>query len=265
MENDVLSQEQSDLSFAEDLFAEEDTPIESVEETEPQVSEEPTEPTPEVTEPFLTIRYNKEDVGLSRDEAIELAEKGKNYDKLYGRYNDLNDELSKLARMNDMSVEDYISSLNDTQFRFEVNREMQALMERFPDASEEVLTELAQRNAEARLNTQLSNFNQEKEEQADAQTLEIRRQLGIFREEYPNLEPDKLDRGVYDLVKRGYTLLEAYNKWARQEAERNRPAEEAKAKTAKLNEDNMKKSLGNISSVESDDSEDAFFEGLNSI
>ena len=55
-----------------------------VEDTE-EVSE-PTEAKAEETtevkadEPFLTIRYNKEDKGLTREDAITYAQKGMNYD-----------------------------------------------------------------------------------------------------------------------------------------------------------------------------------------
>ena len=36
-------------------------------------------------QPFLTVRYNKQDKPLSREEAATYAQKGMNYDKLAGR------------------------------------------------------------------------------------------------------------------------------------------------------------------------------------
>jgi hypothetical protein len=45
-------------------------------------------------EPFMTIRYNKEDKPLTRDEAAVYAQKGMNYDKLSERLKDLSARLS---------------------------------------------------------------------------------------------------------------------------------------------------------------------------
>ena len=93
------------------LFDDVDMPVEDVEEAEP--TEVETEVEPEVpVEPFLKIKYDKEEIGLTQEEAKELAEKGKNYDRLRDRYNSLNDPIEKLARMYDMDVPTFINSLN---------------------------------------------------------------------------------------------------------------------------------------------------------
>ncbi|MGE5495096.1 MAG: hypothetical protein ACM3S4_07355 [Burkholderiales bacterium] len=46
-------------------------------------------------EPFLTVRYNKEQKPLSYQEAIEYAQKGMNYDKLQGRLKEMAEKLSE--------------------------------------------------------------------------------------------------------------------------------------------------------------------------
>ena len=42
----------------------------------------------EIAEPFLTVKYNKQEKNLSRDEAREYAQKGMNYDKVSKRLNE---------------------------------------------------------------------------------------------------------------------------------------------------------------------------------
>lgn len=243
----------------EGLFDEfvEDTPIEDTVEAEPTETETvETETAPVPTEPFLKIKYDKEEIGLSQDEARELAQKGKNYDRLFDRYNSLNEPIEKLARMYDMDVPSFIKSLNDTQMKFEVNNELQTLKEMYPTAGDDVLQELASRRVEERLGAREKEAEVTKQKEVDAQEREVKRQLDLFRSEYPNLEPDKLDPKVYEYVRNGYTLLEAFNKWMRSEEAKNKPVEDSKAKARQMNEENKSKSLGstqNVGAVESDD------------
>lgn len=242
----------------------EDMPIEDeVEEMtdETETPDESVEQAPE--EPFLRIKYDKEELGLTREEAIDLAEKGKNYDRLRDRYNALNEPLEQLARLYDMDVPSFLNSLSESQTRFEVSKELQSLREMYPNADEEVLTELATKRVGDRTSLQERRYAEEQTKAQDAQEAEIKRQLGLFRQEYPNLEPDKLDREVYDYVKQGYTLLEAYNKWARGVEAKNKPAMESKLRAEQLNESNRAKSLGNTTNAGSMDIDD-FLAGWNS-
>lgn len=273
MEENNTSLNQDQVTTEEDGFFDDftDSDVDTTpgaEESTQETTEETNEATPTTTEevvdnqPFLTIRYDKEDVPLTREEAISFAQKGKNYDRLYERYDQINGELTRLAQMNGMDVETYMNSLNDTQYRYEVNKELRSLQEKYPETSEEVLNELATERVNARLNNLATEQQNQQQEQADAQTLEIRRQLQLFKEQYPNLEPDKLDMGVYDLVKKGYTLLEAYGIWARLESQKNKPNEDAKAKIDKLNQTNKAKSYGNMVNA-SDNATDDFMQGWN--
>jgi hypothetical protein len=46
-------------------------------------------------EPFMTVRYNKEERPLSKEEAVAYAQKGMNYDKLQGRMKEMAGKLSE--------------------------------------------------------------------------------------------------------------------------------------------------------------------------
>lgn len=269
-ENQVLDQEQ-DVTVGdntdEDLFSDVEETTETtedektVEETgvdSKQSEDEGTVSSTEETKPFaLHVKYNGEEKDLGEDEARTLAQKGMNYDKVY-------EPLQKLARLNGMEVGEYLNKLSDTQTEYEVNKELSELKEKYPDTPEEVLNELAQKRVMENLNLQFQRMADEDKGKDDALEAEIMRQVGLFQKEYPTLDVNKLDKGVYEYVKEGYSLLEAYNKWNRVQEEKNRPIIEAKEKVDKLNEENKRKSLGNTTNAGSDEPND-FFSGLDSM
>ena len=264
--NEALNQEQTTAveDDGSDFFF--DAPEETTEETsEPaevedvETVEETSEPVEPTEKPFsLKVRFNQEDRELTENEARELAQKGMNYDRIY-------EPLERLARLNNMQVGEFLNSLNDIQFEAEVSKEMDALSQKYPDTSEEVLRQLAEKTVNETINRKDTEFTASRQEQANAQSDEIHRQVEMFRQEYPNVDTEHIDKAVFDYVRQGYTLLEAYHKWERKEAERNRPVEEQKAKISRMNEANKVKSIGNTTNAEEASGEDAFFDGLNSI
>ena len=217
-------------------------------------------------EPFLNIRYNKEDIGLSKEEAIELAQKGKNYDRVNERYTALNSKLERLARLNGNSIDEYLEKLNEAQIVMEEDAEYESLSEKYPNTDEEVLRMLAHQNVANAMGVRENEYNAQLKEQSDAQEAEIQRQVENFKREYPDVTPENMPQEVIDDINSGnYTLLEAYNKWAIREMRKDQPAIEAKQKAEKLNEENKKKSLGSTTNASGIEATDDFFSGLNSI
>lgn len=222
----------------ENLFEDEENTNES---SEGEVKEE------EVPKSFLKVKYNGEDQDLNEDDARMYAQKGMNYDKIY-------EPLEKLARANNMQVGEYLNQLNATQHEFEVSKEVEKLREdpKYADLSDEILEEIANSHITEFANNQLK-IQQENENSALER--ELARQVDIFKREHPDLEPDDVDEEVFNLVRQGYTLLEAYNKWE---------ANSAKLKAEKQNQENKKRSLGNTTNagkVESDDFLKGFLNG----
>ena len=269
MTEELLNQEEGlfDDYEAEDMpvEAEESQAEESTEEPDRETVEEsaqkPQEETQEAEEPFLNIKYDKQEYGLTKEEAKDLAEKGKNYERLFEKYSTLNSNIERIARMNNMDINTFLQELGNSTRNVEISKEVDALQSAYPDTDIAVLEELATKRVDERLNLQEQSFVNEQNMVANQQDQEIRRQLNLFRQEYPNLAPDKLDAKVYDYVKSGYTLLEAYNKWARSEGEKQKSVEDKKSKVSQLNEENKKKSLGSTSNVEGIEVDD-FLEGF---
>ena len=219
------------------------------------------EPVKVEAKPFsLDISYRDEKKTLNEDEARMYAQKGMNYDHIF-------EPLQKLAKLNGMKVEEYLNKLNDFEFEKGVVEELDALKEKYPDTPEEVLNELAQKRVMENQNLQFKRLEEEAKGKDEALEAEVKRQVERFKKEYPELDPNKLDAGVYEFIKEGNTLLEAYNKWQKVQDAINKPIIEAQEKVNKLNEENKKKSLGNMTNVGSDESSEYndFFKGMDSI
>lgn len=259
----------NELDSVEGLFDDyQPTSEEPLEESVEEVSEDTpestdTENTTETEEeeqiPLfgLKVKYNGEEQTLNEEDARTFAQKGMNYDRIY-------EPLERLARMNNMSVGDYLNQLNDTQVTYEVEKEKDALREdpKYEDLNDEILEEIARSRVEKNIGQRDRDYADQTQQQADAEQARAQREVDIFLEEYPEFKdksPDSLDPKVYEFVKQGYTLLEAYNKFQRMNA--NASQAEANKKVSQLNEANKKKSLGSTTNAGSSES-DPFLNGF---
>lgn len=247
-ENQVQNEELVVDSNDDNLFADYESEEKPAEEEKSEETVEEETPTA-----YLKVKYNGEDKDLTEDEARTYAQKGMNYDRFYS-------PLEKLAKMNGMSVDGYLNQLNETQFNYEVAKEVDNLREdpKYADLSDEILEEIASSRVSDNMNLRERDYEEQAQRDADAQTERAQRDLEKFFNEYPEFRdkgPNSLDPQVFELCKQGYTLLEAYNKWSRESTE---------AKISKQNEENKKRSLGNTSNAGSNDSDDflrGFLEG----
>ncbi len=251
-DDDVTAEAETSIEAPETTEESEDKPVETPEEESPeQVAGEQNDEA--ASTPFLTVTYNKEKKDLTQEEAVTLAQKGMNYDKLQSQYESVKqkesllNEISRLAQLNGMSLEDYVVNLNEVQNEFAISQEVESLKQQYPSADEGVLRELAESHIKER-NASFEKDAQEKERaKDDARKDEIGRQLDKFAQRYPDLDPQSLDQDVYRLMSEGYTLLEAYESV---EAEKRSIAEKERQTQEKIirqNEENKKKSLGNLS------------------
>lgn len=270
--NDELNQVQNGDELVitdsnENLFegyeATDDTPVEeaSYESNEPAEAE--MEPTAENLF-SLKVKYNGEEQDLNEEDARTYAQKGMNYDHLKEKYDNLYERVNRLATLNGMGVDDYMGRLDNTQFEFMVNKEFKKLKDDYPNDSDEVLQEIAQRRVNESIDLQKQMVEQELQSEADARQAEVQRSLELFFQEYPEFRdkgPEAVDPKVFEYVQNGYTLLEAYNKWSREQENSNKPQIEARQKASQLNEANKRRSLGNTTNAGSVDTDD-FLKGF---
>ena len=121
--------------------------------------------------PFLTVRYNKEDKPLSREEAATYAQKGMNYDKLSERLRAADEQLKTMSGVKTLAQQ-YAARRG-----------------------------VSEAEAVSALSARLSG--------KDGQAV-VDAQLEAFEEAHPDVDPRELPQDVIAAWKRGVPLLEAY-------------------------------------------------------
>ncbi len=128
---------------------------------------------------FLTVRYNKEQLPLSREAAAEYAQKGLNYDKLSGRLDKANELLAAYEDIG-TAAKDFAKSNGLSE--------------------EETLTWMKQR------------LDEEQQKQAT-----VSEQLDAFLQAHPDVDPHALPASVIDAWRTGTPLIDAYDRAKKQE------------------------------------------------
>lgn len=228
--------------------------------------EEAVQESTENDDAFITVKFNKQDRNLSKEEAINLAQKGLNYDRIYPNYEKMNKnygqfesvhgKINELAERNGMSIDDYLDSLSNMQREFAVSQELQALQAQYPDVDKDVLNELAQSRADHKLSQAQAKAAQQNEQMADARRDDIEKQLIKFEKHYPDVDAASLDDSVYAMMDEGYTLLEAYNEFLSKQNSLKDTEKIRQEEVAQKNLTNKKKSLGNIGTNGSSEKDD---------
>ncbi|MGI5849659.1 MAG: hypothetical protein ACOX8Q_06310 [Christensenellales bacterium] len=129
-------------------------------------------------EAFLTVRYNKEERPLSKEAAVEFAQKGMNYDKLYERLKQAADKLTAYEKS------DFFKTA-------------QSYADKNGRPTKEVL-ELMQRQIDLQLDPNA------------ARQTAVDSQLDTFMRANPGIDPRALPEDVLKAWKRGVPLYEAY-------------------------------------------------------
>jgi hypothetical protein len=220
-----------------------------------------TEAAPEAEAPFMTVKYNGEEQGLSQDEAITYAQKGMNYDKVYGQLEQLrNDPVRRVfeeqAQRAGLSLNEYADRLGQFQRESAINRLADAFMDENPDATEDI----ARKYAEAQYNSTLAQNEREQansiaQEEANRQQWAMS-QIEAFQRAYPDVDIRTLPQDVIDEINAGESLLSAYR------AHENKEMKNTIA-TLRQNRTNESLSTGNLSDNSSSEAGgDPFLQGL---
>ena len=216
--------------------------IEEPEESaEAQPKEEPQETVEDPTD-FLTVRFNKADKKLTRAEAVELAQKGLNYDHVKAELDSYRDgpigkAIKAYADQAGMSVEKYAEMMAAQADAAAEKKAIDELREKWPDVPDEFLKE------HARLQR---GENQAKA--ASAEEAKRQKEWAEARAEYPEINPESLPQDVYEAMAQGMTPLEALHRHEIAELKKKNAeltsAEEAKKKQI----DNRARSTGSLAS-----------------
>ena len=220
-----------------------------------QVADEPKEADDDVAD-FMTIRYNKADKKLSRKEAVEYAQKGMNYDKVYGELQSYKDgvigrAIKAYADAAGMSVDRYAEMMIQQSEAAAEKQAIAELEEKYPDADPELLKEYA------KLQLEKNKANALTAEEAKRQ-----KEWSEALEEYPDINADSIPQDVHDAVANGATPLDALRQhelnMLREKVKELTSAKETKAKQ----EDNRARSIGSAQGVPGGEVEDEFLAGM---
>lgn len=206
---------------------------------------------------FLTIRYNKADRKLSRKEAVELAQKGANYDHVKQeldsyRNGPIGKAMKAYADQAGMSVEQYAEMMSKQAEAAAEKKAIAELQEKYPDAPDELLKEYVriQRDRNA---TEAKSAEEAKLQRAWADALA----------EYPDIKPDAIPQDVHDAVAQGSTPIDALRQHELAELRKKIAELTAAKETQQKQNDNRARSIGSAAGVSSGgEAEDDFLAGM---
>lgn len=221
---------------------------------------------PGTEEPMFDLKYNKETKQYTRQQVTELAQKGLNYDHVTEQRDRLQQEIADLTKFRDensaildtlraaaeasgKSVPEYLTSIRTNLLVAQgISPET---------ARERILRE----DAEQRLHSQQKAEEAEANRKRDAEQRQ-KDDIARFQKKYKDVDPKTIPQEVWEAVRGGELLTDAYGDYQRRELERQlREANEKLAIRAK-NESNRQKSLGSLQSTKQETGKDPFLEGF---
>lgn len=231
----------------------EETEVQPTENTETQ---QEVEATPS-NEPFLKIKYNKEEVPLTQDEVIALSQKGMNYDKLQEKYNQVANSremqfFNQLAQKNGMTVQQLVDYYEQQEFEAQLKEYTEK------NIPEDMAREL--------IESRKFREEQQRKAQEDAKAKEHEQSLinqqNEFLDMYPNVDPKDIPQEVWDKVRNGVPLKYAYMEHERTQLQNQLKTMETNIKNKSKSPIKAGLSVNGSTSVEA---EDPFIMGFNSI
>ena len=221
---------------------------------------------PGTEEPMFDLKYNKETKQYTRQQVTELAQKGLNYDHVTEQRDRLQQEIADLTKFRDensaildtlraaaeasgKSVQEYLTSIRTNLLVAQgISPET---------ARERILRE----DAEQRLHSQQKPEEAAASSKRDAEQRQ-KDDIARFQKKYKDVDPKTIPQEVWEAVRGGELLTDAYGDYQRRELERQlREANEKLAIRAK-NESNRQKSLGSLQSTKQETGKDPFLEGF---
>ena len=225
-------------------------------ETEPEKAEAKTDQ--------FELKHLDETKTVSRDEVITLAQKGMDYDRIRGKYDEskpVMELFGSFAKQAGMSISDYLSAIR-TQAK-QASGMSEAEAKRAVDLEDREAAVSAREAEEAK---RQSGANQAAQAKAAA---DARRSADIaeFQKLFPDAakDPKAIPQEVWANVQSGMTLVSAYSKYAVEQANAARQAAEQKASAASQNQANASRATGSmVSAGENTGSKDPFLAGWDS-
>ena len=254
--DDVTDEDIAEMSTSEDE-AKPSEPAGEVKKDETPKEEEAPEAKPSEPEESYTLHHLGKEVKVNRKELMDAAERGLDYGRIRAHY----DRIEGLARQSGVSVEDFLSTLDQRANETMINQRAQELL-----ASGEYNENSARKMAEMeyRLNRQ-EKADQERQE-AESRQAAFRQSIGDFVmnnpefiKEFPNAELPA------DMIADLNNGMDINGAWARHQLFQERKAnEEMKKQLAEYEQKkkNIESAAPSIKPEMESGEKDPFLEGL---
>lgn len=221
---------------------------------------------PGTEEPMFDLKYNKETKQYTRQQVTELAQKGLNYDHVTEQRDRLQQEIADLTKFRDenSAILDTLRAAAEAsgksvpEYLTAIRTNLLVAQGISPEtARERILRE----DAEQRLHSQQKAEEAAASRKRDAEQRQ-KDDIARFQKKYKDVDPKTIPQEVWEAVRSGELLTDAYGDYQRRELERQlREANEKLAIRAK-NESNRQKSLGSLQSTKQETGKDPFLEGF---
>ena len=241
--SDLSAQEEQEEEVTEEP-AEEDVGAEGTEadqQAEPEAQEETD---------FLTLKYMGEEKKVGREEAVSLAQKGMNYDKIQGQLETAKERLKEfeqvktdLAKRNDqvrwleelakeqgVSLDDLIETTQVQVMHRKTGKDLEVCKGIVANQRKAAELEAARAQSEAAKKTDSAR---------DAD-------ITAFMKAYPEIsgDPKNVPQEVWDAVKNGESLLNAYRAYEVKQLKAQLEQQKAAAEAEKRKAENKSRSTG---------------------
>lgn len=253
----------------EDMFLDEPEATDETTSEEPEVEETQPEPEtnpetkPESPAQTLKIKYNGKEQEITMEQAVELAQKGMNYDKVLNERNGLrvdaraSELIHRLAEESGMDIEQYVGFVEDQQKSMTLQREIESIREKYPDMQDEAVKELANSRAaeKARKREEAAAERKKASEEAKQKPwIDFLREFPEYKDELPN--------DVIAYIEKGSTPIEAMLRFKLDAGEQKIKELEDKLTSQEQNTKNKQKSVGSVESTAIKQAVDDFLAGF---
>lgn len=211
---------------------------------------------------FLEIVYRGEKQILNRTEAVELAQKGRDYDTVRSERDRLRTEIGTrdgykdivdyLARENGAETEEFLTWVKGEMKKTAYTRAYESLKNTHPDTPDELIRELAKSRAQ-----------KAEKELMDSETNKTQKDIDALMEEYPETKSiNDLPESVRAAISTGEKPVEAMRKHEIKELKQRIAQLETAEQNRKQNETNRTKSIGSVKSNGEPMERDVFLSAL---
>lgn len=257
---DVTDGDHTEETQTEDVQQSEETGSETT-ETPAEAAENPetTEQTAETRPELFDLKFLGETKQYSREEMTALAQKGLNHDRILQQRDELQqfrsanegmvNDLGRIAQQFGMTPIDLLASMETNLLRQQGKTQAEA----------EAI--IRANKSERQLQTYQTQEQRMRQQQEEAQQRQ-QRDIQEFVQKYPNMDYKTIPASVWQDVRKGDTLVNAYGRYEMQQlkAENQRLQQQIDAKAQ--NDKNKNNSLGSMQSGAATPKIDPFLEGF---